>query len=183
MMKSHERSDTVTIETFSFSPQQSTLSQPEEHDPRCLRSLFAGGPDFERLNRLWLEGHGLLEPADLPYLRDPRGTILEPGGQVYFALLAGRVVGACGVVPRRAGEFELVKLAIDPAARGHGIGRRLTESTLEFAEAAGAHSVTLCTNSKLTAAIRLYERLGFEHCSAPVVCGYATADVYMELVL
>lgn len=136
--------------------------------------------DFERLNLLWLEGFGLLESADLPYLRDPRGTILARGGEVYFALMDDRVVGACGVVPRGRDEFELVKLAVDPAARGAGIGRRLTETALEFARAAGASRITLCTNSRLTAALRLYERLGFEPCDPPADPDYATADVHLS---
>ena len=32
--------------------------------------------DFERLNREWLEGFGLIEAGDLPYMEDPRGTIV-----------------------------------------------------------------------------------------------------------
>lgn len=139
--------------------------------------------DFERLNRIWLEGHGILEDADLPYLLDPRRTIIEPGGRVWVATAEDRVLGVCGVVPRGEGVFELVKLAVDPEERGAGIGRRLTETALAFARSANARSVILSTNHELVAAIRLYERLGFIHRPSPAVRDYATADVYMEFAI
>jgi putative acetyltransferase len=138
--------------------------------------------EFERLNRIWLEGNGILEDADLPYLRDPRGTIIDRGGQVFVARVVGKVAGVCGIVPRGEQEFELVKLAVDPETRGRGIGRRLTERAIAFARERGARRVTLSTNSGLTTAIRLYETLGFRRMPPPASPDYLTADVYMELV-
>ncbi len=41
----------------------------------------------------------------------------------------------------------------------------------------------LVSSSKLLAADRLYESLGFRHAPLPREPGYATADVYMELEL
>jgi hypothetical protein len=43
--------------------------------------------------------------------------------------------------------------------------------------------VVLVSSTRLGAALRLYEKLGFEHRPPPAVQAYATADVYMELEL
>jgi hypothetical protein len=73
--------------------------------------------DFRRLNVEWLEGFGLLEPADLKYLDAPRETIIAPGGQIFFAIRAGIVVGTCAVLPHGPAAAELAKLAVAAAAR------------------------------------------------------------------
>ena len=138
---------------------------------------------FDALNRAWLVGHALLEPADEPHLTNPDDTILAAGGQIFVALDGGEVIGTCAAVPHGPGEFELVKLAVSPAAQGRGIGRELVESTLNFAREQGARRVTLLSSSKLTAALRLYERAGFKYAALPSTNPYATADVYMILDL
>src|SRR5262249_54518662 len=87
------------------------------------------------------------------------------------------------VLPVGPGVVELVKLAVAPAAQRRGIGRRLTLAALEHAQALGAGKVVLVSNSKLTSAIQLYESLGFKHGPVPQDTAYASADVYMDLVL
>ena len=41
----------------------------------------------------------------------------------------------------------------------------------------------LVSNSRLAAALKLYEQLGFRYAPLPATMPYATADVYMELDL
>jgi len=139
--------------------------------------------DFDRLNRAWLEAYGLLEKDDEPHLRDPRASIVDGGGALFIATLHGAVVGSCGVHPSGEGAFEIVKLAVDESARGHGLGRRLTERAVGFARDAGARKVTLLSSHRLESALRLYESLGFRRLPMPAAVGYETADVYMELDL
>lgn len=138
---------------------------------------------FERLNRAWLEEHALLEEGDLKHLQRPRESILSKGGAIFIALAEGEVVGTCGVVPVSEGVVEVVKLAVSEAARGYGLGQRLTVAAIDWARSHGAHKVALVSSTKLRAALRLYERLGFEYGKLPQHTGYETADVYMELVL
>jgi GNAT superfamily N-acetyltransferase len=139
--------------------------------------------DFKRLNLEWLERFGLLEPADLSSLEAPARTIIAVGGQIFFAIETGLVLGTCAVLPLSAQIAELVKLAVAPVGQGRGIGRRLAITAIEHARGWGAKKVTLISNSKLVTAVRLYETLGFKHAPVPQDTGYATANVYMELAL
>lgn len=138
---------------------------------------------FERLNRVWLEEHGLLEPADLIDLQDPETHIVAPGGQVFFALDGDQVAGTCAAIRTTPTRFELAKLAVDPSAQGRGVGRRLCDVVMQFARDAGAVEMFLTSHTALTRAIRLYESLGFLHAPIPADVRYATANVYMTLRL
>jgi ribosomal protein S18 acetylase RimI-like enzyme len=138
---------------------------------------------FERLNRVWLEAHALLEPADLEYLQDPESLILATGGQVFFALDGENVIGTCAAIRFSDTVFELAKLAVDPAAQRRGLGRRLCHAVLRHARDAGAAEMFLTSHTGLTQAIRLYESLGFRHAPLPAYVRYKTANVYMTLRL
>jgi len=139
--------------------------------------------DFARLNREWLDGHGLYEEADGKQLYSPRQEIIDAGGEIFIAVRDGRVVGTCALVRMSHGMFELAKLAVDREMRGAGLGRRLSEFAIDRARALGATRVALVSSTKLTTALRLYEKMGFVHMPLPASLPYATADVYMELEL
>ena len=53
-------------------------------------------------------------------------------------------------------------LAVDPAARGSGVGRHLTQACIERARLAGAPAVGLHTTAPMQVARSMYERMGFE---------------------
>jgi putative acetyltransferase len=135
------------------------------------------------LNRAWLDEHLLYEPADERQLADPVGTILDPGGAIFIALRDDEVVGTAAIAPHGPDELELIKLTVHDSARGAGLGRRLAETCLAHARALGAARVVLVSSSRLGAALRLYESMGFEHRPLPAGLPYATADVYMVLSL
>jgi putative acetyltransferase len=148
---------------------------------------FAPGDEiaFRRLNEEWISRYFKLESKDQEALADPRGTILELGGRIFFAVHQDEVVGCCALVATRPGEYEVAKMAVTESHRGAGIGRNLLESVIAEARACGATRLYLETNHQLAPAIRLYESLGFRHLPPDriVPSAYARADVYMELVL
>jgi ribosomal protein S18 acetylase RimI-like enzyme len=83
---------------------------------------------------------------------------------------SGRVLGAVTFVPGpgpfHEGEFgdaaSIRMLAVEPDARGRGVGSALVEECLRRARAAGRDRVSLYTRPFMTAAHAMYERLGFE---------------------
>lgn len=139
--------------------------------------------DFARLNRDWLERYELLEDGDRKHLEHPRESILSTGGEIFLALMDGAVVGTCAAIARDARTVELAKLAVAESARGRGIGKLLSTTAIEWARERGAERVVLVSSTRLTTALRLYERLGFIHAELPADPGYESADVYMELQL
>ena len=61
----------------------------------------------------------------------------------------------------RPGESEFRMLAVDPAARGRGVGAALVQAVLDLARQHGDHAVVLSSLPQMRTAHRLYERMGF----------------------
>jgi GNAT superfamily N-acetyltransferase len=139
--------------------------------------------DFAALNLAWLQGYGLLEPADERQLSDPETHVFALGGEIFMARVGEITVGCCAAIPRPDGAIEVAKLAVERGARGHGIGRQLVHAALKFGQARHYTKAILTSNARLTTAIRLYESIGFRHAPVPANVPYATVDVYMELDL
>jgi GNAT superfamily N-acetyltransferase len=80
----------------------------------------------------------------------------------WIAELDGRRVGCVFCVDGRDGGTAVLRiLLVDPAARGHGIGKRLVDACLEFARKAGYDRMRLWTNDPLQAARHIYLSRGF----------------------
>jgi len=80
----------------------------------------------------------------------------------WIAELDGKRVGSVFVVQKNDEIAKLRLLIVDPRARGLKLGRRLVEECMRFAKAAGYSSMTLWTQSNLTAARGIYQRAGFK---------------------
>ena len=79
----------------------------------------------------------------------------------WIAEVDGRRVGCVSCVAADRETARLRILLVDRAARGHGLGRRLVDTCLDFARAAGYRRITLWTVDGLLAARRVYEATGF----------------------
>src|SRR6185312_8426221 len=88
---------------------------------------------FFELNREWIQRHFWLEPADLEVLWHPQDAILDVGGCIFIAARGSKQVGCCALIPIAPGEYELAKMAVAPAERRHGIGRRLIAAAISKA--------------------------------------------------
>ena len=147
--------------------------------------LGEDGTAFRVLNEEWISLYFKLEERDVETLGNPE-KILRDGGQIYFAWVAGEVVGCVALIPvTDDGVYELSKMAVSPATRGRGIGRKILVYAIEQAKALPVRRLFLGSSKRLVDAVHLYESLGFEHIppeSLPWV-GYARADVFMELPL
>lgn len=80
----------------------------------------------------------------------------------WIAEVDGRRVGCVFCVAENETTAKLRILLVDPAGRVHGLGRRLVDTCLDFARAAGYRRITLWTNDVLTSARRIYQATGFE---------------------
>jgi GNAT superfamily N-acetyltransferase len=87
----------------------------------------------------------------------------EPGPRQrgWIATVEGRRAGCVFLMPGGEGIARLRLLLVEPWARGHGLGGRLVDTSIQAARRAGCHTLTLWTNDVLDAARRLYERAGF----------------------
>lgn len=155
-------------------------------DELQIREFHSGDAEaFRRLNEEWITHHFQLESKDRETLDDPQRAILDQGGRIFFATLAGQVVGCCALVAMAPGQFELAKMAVTESARGAGIGRALLQAVIDEARTARVQRLYLESNSALGPALKLYEAAGFRHLPADrrVASPYARADVQMELLL
>ena len=73
----------------------------------------------------------------------------------------GQKLGSVFLVSKSASVAKLRLLLVEPAARGLGIGKRLVEQCVGFAEQAGYKKIMLWTQSELAAARGIYKAAGF----------------------
>ncbi len=135
--------------------------------------------DFKRLNVEWLEKFFYVEEIDDRVLSDPETHILKSGGFIFFALIGRDVVGTAALIKAEGNRYELSKMSVTEAFKGRGIGRKLALAAIRKFEKTGARELYLESNSRLTAALSLYESLGFAHRPARRDSEYTRADVYM----
>lgn len=113
-------------------------------------------------------GFGWVNPPGRQALeRYFRGLLLVPERELFVVRLDGRMVGSGQLVrPPRNNEAQafaaqLMHAFIAPYARGHGLARLLTLRIEDGARALGYHVLNLDVRETQTAAIRLYEGLGY----------------------
>jgi putative acetyltransferase len=167
-------------------PMTLAKDQPSAGSEICIRQFRTEDASaFRKLNEEWITRFFRIEPKEQPVLSDPQATILDPGGRIFMATAGERCVGCCALIRIGDKEFEVAKMAVEPAYQREGIGRRLLHAVIEEGRSTGARRLYLETNHALTPAIRLYESMGFKHIDARriVPSRYARADVYMELIL
>jgi mycothiol synthase len=96
---------------------------------------------------------------------DPAGFFLaERAGQLagfHWTKIHGR--GGTGAAHEHQPIGEVYVVGVDPAEQGSGLGRALTLIGLRYLRAHGLSDVMLYVDAANTAAIRLYESLGFTH--------------------
>ena len=144
---------------FAHHPEQGAWTR-EDLDQRERESWFDPDGFFlaERDGRLagfhWTKIHGA--PAAAP------GGSDEPGAHGHDQRGGGHQHGHEAI-----GEVYVV--GVDPAERGTGLGRALTLAGLRYLRSRGLFQVMLYVDESNTAAIRLYESLGFTHWDTDVM--------------
>lgn len=77
-----------------------------------------------------------------------------------------QIMGMVAVMCNQSGkekQGELFRMIISPSCRRRGLGVRMTQTVVDFCKEQGFSEVVLETSSMQTAAVALYEKLGFSH--------------------
>ena len=120
--------------------------------------------DFHDINVQWIEAMFALESTDREVLENPESRIMARGGDILFARVPGAgIVGTCALQKTGDRQFELTKMGVLEAARGLKVGEALLQAVLDRARELDAQFLYLLTSHRCTAAIHLYEKLGFRH--------------------
>ena len=135
---------------------------------------------FEQLNRDWIETYFVLEEADRAVFADPVVSVLSPGGQIFFVVEGGAVLGTCAVLRHDQNECEIAKMAVASSARGRGLGDLLMTAALNFVRGIGAHRIVIVSNTLLSAALHLYRKHGFVEVPLAADGRYRRANIRLE---
>ena len=95
----------------------------------------------------------------------PLDAIFKPDIRFFLARSKGAAVG-CGGVPFFADFAEVKRMYVRDVARGSGAARALLARIEREAREAGFAVLRLETGARQTAALRFYERAGFQPCAA-----------------
>ena len=110
--------------------------------------------------------------------------LFKAPGSVYFvAEKNGIILGGCGIFPTEAlpeNTCELVKLYLDKAVRGTGLGKALLLKAMDWAKANGYDQVYLESMPELSKAVNIYEKVGFKKLDQALGnSGHCGCDIWM----
>lgn len=131
-------------------------------------------PSLAIIIRKALEEFGANHPGTVYYdaSTDALYELFREKGSAYFvALRDEEVVGGGGIFPTEGlpeGTCELVKMYLRKDARGTGLGKKLIETSLEWAKEQGYDTIYLETMPELKPALKVYEKFGFSYLSGPM---------------
>jgi GNAT superfamily N-acetyltransferase len=134
---------------------------------------------------LYAREHGL-DTTFEPYVAKPLADfVLDGSGRLWIAEDGDRMLGSIALVDAGHGTGQLRWFLVVPEARGTGLGRRLLEEALTYAQQRGMAHVYLWSFATLADALRLYERVGFRTTETKknFIWGAERTEVRMDLKL
>ena len=138
---------------------------------------------FADLNYHWIAETYGIEQHDHDILDHPQEAVVDPGGQIFFAITGDEVAGTVAMIPFGDDSYELTKMAVDSKFRGRGIGDKLMAACIEFTRQKERKSIILESNTKQAAAVQLYRKFGFRETPLDPNSQYVRANIRMELVV
>lgn len=185
---------------------QTRIGRPQFADGITVRAFVPGQDEdaWTELNRKAFAGHpeqGTWTRDDLdlrerePWF-DPDGFFLaERGGKLagfHWTKIHGQNDGASqrGTTPSDSGDGdghhhepigEVYVVGVDPGERGSGLGRALTLAGLRYLRSRGLFQVMLYVDETNTAAIGMYEAIGFNHWGTDVMYAAPSSSIRMPV--
>lgn len=147
----------------------------------------ASGADIESVRGLWREYWDSLALGPdfqnfAQELRTLPGRYAPPGGQLLLVTVEGEVAATGAFRPLAWSACEAKRVYVRPEFRGQGIGEALVRRIIQDARAAGYREMFADSLLSMSAAMRIYERLGF--CETPPYSANPTPGaVFLRLEL
>lgn len=102
---------------------------------------------------------------------------------LFVAEIDGKLCGCCGIFPTEGlpeNCAELVKFYLHKDFRGTGIGRKLMEKSIYFAEEMGYKTIYIESLPEFSTAVSIYEKQGFEYLKKPLGnSGHSGCNLWM----
>jgi len=138
---------------------------------------------FYKLNKEWITEFWDLEKSDLHDLLNPEKSIINLGGEIFFAILNNEIIGTSAIIPdKKSHTYELAKMTVHKKYRGQGVSKKLVEACINFAISKHATEIFLISNRLLLIARKLYDKYGFREVYLDSA-KYVRGDVKMTLSL
>lgn len=138
--------------------------------------------DFIQFNKDWIiDNFGFLEDEDIKTF-EKMDEELANGAMIYFAIEKGSALACCMAKPMENGIWEICKLASNKNRDHKGCGSAVFEAAVQWAIDHGAKRLFILSNSKLKAAIHIYEKFGFHQLKLDDY-EYVRGDIAFERVI
>lgn len=139
--------------------------------------------DFIQFNTDWIiDNFGFLEEEDLDTFRHIEDS-LKKGAMIYFAVENETVLATCMAKPmNEEGVWELCKLGSNKHVPHKGAGGAVFEAAMNWAVRHGAKKLFILSNSKLKAALHIYEKYGFHEVKLDHY-EYVRGDIAFECII
>ena len=137
---------------------------------------------IKTLNYEWLQKYFRVEKGDEVSLSNPKETIINKGGFIFYAKKDSEIIGTASLLKKSELVYELGKMAVSENYQGMGIGTVLLEHCLNFAKQNQIEKLILYSNTALKSAIHLYKKYGFVEIELELGL-YERANIKMEKLI
>lgn len=146
-----------------------------EYDPKYKE-------DFIQFNKDWIvDNFGFLENEDIKTFEE-MDEVLANGAMIYFAIEDNTALACCMAKPMENGNWEICKLASNKNRPHKGCGSAVFEAAFQWAIDHGAKRLFILSNSRLKAAIHIYEKFHFNEIKLEDY-EYVRGDIAFERII
>ena len=118
--------------------------------------------DFIDFNTDWIVSNfGFLEEHDVETF-DKIDEAMDLGAMIFFAVEDDTALATCMAMPVNGTTWEICKLGSNKYVPHKGAGSAVFEASMKWALEHGAERLFILSNSRLKAALHIYEKYGFK---------------------